>query len=414
MTNYSQKFQRQGDKKNSDYFEEYIEKIYERREKSGLNDLLGNIRAITIQVEDAQGYMEELYLMTPYRFHLAFNTDSHHIRILRIKPEYPDLILLQPNAADYHDIFSDLNNLYPNSRKKPRTRYLGEIFHTKNLQETHDLLSEQQVRFLDQSPNSFLAHDQLRFTVPSYYSSNILGYTELDFSDYSFLGQPTDLTAEQKERLEKMDTLQKHFGITKLVQGIDHLATRVLTGSREDAILEFLTMSNYYFWGAYNIEEMNSSTNINRNPNIEYELHSPAKVFTANNTPFYTKSIDNLPSPTEDFVRNFGSRMHHMAYEVEDGETAGIKNIDYVVNKLIESDIPFLAKVIGKCKDIPDLKQIFSKASQHSLLITEYVQRCKGFGGFFTKSNVAELTKAAGEDEALKPTPPGLKTMVGD
>jgi len=29
----------------------------------------------------------------------------------------------------------------------------------------------------------------------------------------------------------------------------------------------------------------------------------------------------------------------------------------------------------------------------------EYIERCNGFEGFFTKSNVAELTEAAGADE---------------
>ena len=77
------------------------------------------------------------------------------------------------------------------------------------------------------------------------------------------------------------------------------------------------------------------------------------------------------------------------------------KNIDYVVEKLISEKIPFLAQVIGECRDFPDLKQIFSKSSPHSFLITEYVQRCQGFAGFFTKTNVGYLTKAAGEDEKL-------------
>jgi len=35
------------------------------------------------------------------------------------------------------------------------------------------------------------------------------------------------------------------------------------------------------------------------------------------------------------------------------------------------------------------------------VLITEYVQRCQGYEGFFSKENVAYLTKAAGADEAL-------------
>ena len=44
------------------------------------------------------------------------------------------------------------------------------------------------------------------------------------------------------------------------------MATRILSGDREDALLEYMTMVPYYFWGAYNIMEMNSSTNVTRHP----------------------------------------------------------------------------------------------------------------------------------------------------
>jgi hypothetical protein len=145
---------------------------------------------------------------------------------------------------------------------------------------------------------------------------------------------------------------------------------------------------------------MNSSTNVNRNPNVEDEKHSPAKVFTANNTPSFVNSFDGLPMPTENFVRNYGRRMHHVAYEVLDGDhKSGEKNIDYVVGELKKLGIPFLARIVGECKDEPNLKQIFSKHSAYSLLITEYVERCYNYQGFFTKSNVAALTEAAGLDE---------------
>ena len=66
-----------------------------------------------------------------------------------------------------------------------------------------------------------------------------------------------------------------------------------------------------------------------------------------------------------------------------------------------EANLPFLAKVFGGLSDEPDLKQIFSKHSPSSLLITEYVERLKGYDGFFTKDNVAALTEAAGQDEGL-------------
>ena len=104
---------------------------------------------------------------------------------------------------------------------------------------------------------------------------------------------------------------------------------------------------------------------------------------------------------TENFVMNYGKRMHHIAYSVKDNaEGQDFDNIDFVVDTLKEHDIEFLLKVIGSAEE--GLKQIFSRTSKYSLLITEYVQRYNGFQGFFTKKNVAFLTKAAGEDDALK------------
>ena len=115
-------------------------------------------------------------------------------------------------------------------------------------------------------------------------------------------------------------------------------------------------------------------------------------------------SFKDLPMPTEDFVRNYGRRMHHIAMEITDGNhPSGGKNIDFVIATLRnKAHVEFLAKVFGECKDAPDLQQIFSKHSALSLLITEYVERCHGFDGFFTKENVAALTMAAGLDETVK------------
>ena len=158
--------------------------------------------------------------------------------------------------------------------------------------------------------------------------------------------------------------MQEEHGISDLVLGLDHMATRILSGDREDALLEYLTMVPYYFWGAYNIIEMNSSTNVTRHPDVDDDKKSPARVFTANNTPSYLNSFDNLPMPTEDFVRNFGRRMHHMAVAVIDGHVADEKNVDYVVRQLSEMGTKFLAHVVGECKDDPNLKQIFSKSSR--------------------------------------------------
>ena len=217
------------------------------------------------------------------------------------------------------------------------------------------------------------------------------------------LGERVEIDAAEISQLEQLAEFSKSHRLEELILGVDHMATRVLAGDREDAICEFLTMSNYYFWGAYNIADMNSSTNVNRNGYVEDDKTSPAKVFTANNIPSFVNSFENMPMPTEDFVRNFGRRMHHVAYEVRDGNhRAGEKNVDYVVDTIRNKGIEFLAHVVGECKDDPDLKQIFSKHSKYSILITEYVERCHGFEGFFTKSNVAALTGAAGQDESYQ------------
>ena len=400
------KYQPGGDKKNSEYFEEYRLKIYERRISSGLIDLLGNMRGVVVQVEhgDALPYLCELYLMGPYRFTVGFTSATHKVYVLTSQPEFPRLIVLEPLSADYADELTMFNRLYPLSAPKPNARYIGEIFATKDLNATREILESHNIRFNyhHETKNPFFTDAHFLFTMPSDHTWNRVGYCQLDIDDHDAqqLGNRFELDPAHLEQLNQVDAFAKEHRLNPLILGLDHMATRILSGEREDAILEFLTMSNYYFWGAYNIVEMNSSTNVNRNGHVDDDKCSPAKVFTANNTPSFVNSFENLPMPTEDFVRNYGRRMHHMAYEVVDGDhRGGEKNVDYVVNTLKEKGVDFLAHVVGECLDDPNLKQIFSKHSKYSILITEYVERCHGYEGFFTRSNVAALTAAAGKDE---------------
>jgi hypothetical protein len=88
------------------------------------------------------------------------------------------------------------------------------------------------------------------------------------------------LDDESLELLEAAGLKHHRHGLAGRVLGIDHLASRVLAGERENALLEHLTMVLYYFWGAYNIAAMNSSTNVTRHPSIGDEKQSPARVFT--------------------------------------------------------------------------------------------------------------------------------------
>lgn len=394
-----------GDKKNSDFFEEFLPRVYERRASTGVDDLVGEMAAVVVQVQhgDAVNYIAELAVMGPYRFVDARLTETHRVFLLRSQPEFPRMIVLEPLSPTYEDEITRWNELYPLSRSKPNARYIGEVYSTSSVGAVRDALEPQNIRFVydgDQE-NGFYALPHLTFTFLSDFTYNRVGYVDVDLDDLDALGLEERLTLSATDRatLDAAAELQGQRGIDGLVLGIDHLATRILAGEREDAILEYLTMVPYYFWGAYNIVEMNSSTNVTRHPNVDDDKKSPARVFTANNTPSFVNSFENLPMPTEDFVRNFGRRMHHMAYAVIDGHVADEKNVDYVVRELQELGTNFLAHVVGECKDEPNLKQIFSKSSPFSLLITEYVERCHGYEGFFTRGNVAALTAAAGEAE---------------
>jgi hypothetical protein len=394
-----------GDKKNSEFFEDYLPRIYERRAASGIDDLVGNMAAIVVSVEhgDAVAHLAELAMMGPYRLTDARLSDTHRIYLLQSQPEFPRMIVLEPLSPGFEDELTRWNSLYPLARSKPNARYVGEIYSTSSTSDVRAALEAQNIRFVydGDQPNPFYCLPHLTFTFLSDYTYNRVGYVEVDLDDLDALGlgERLTLSAADQATIEHGAALQVERGIDGLVLGLDHMATRILAGDREDAILEYLTMVPYYFWGAYNIAEMNSSTNVTRSPHVDDDKQSPARVFTANNTPSFVNSFEGLPMPTEDFVRNFGRRMHHIAYAVIDGHVADEKNVDYVVRELRELGTDFLAHVVGECKDEPNLKQIFSKSSPYSMLITEYVERCHGYEGFFTRDNVAALTEAAGESE---------------
>ena len=235
----------------------------------------------------------------------------------------------------------------------------------------------------------------LAISKPSPYTHNIVAYLEREPDELRVYALGVSLIKPdvQAAYLEAK-ALQNKIGVTDLLLPLDHLATRVYSQNREVAILEYLSLTSYYFWGAYNIKDQNSSTNVTKSAHAIPESKSPAKVFTANNTPYFINHLEHLPSPTETFVRNYGPRLHHMAISVKDGEYKGQENIDFVVDAIAENGKGFLLDVIGSKEQ--GLKQIFSNASEHSSLIVEYVQRYGSFDGFFTQENVAKLTEAAG------------------
>ena len=59
-----------GDKRNTAFFEEFLPRVYARRASSGLEQVVGPMAAIVIQVDHGNGlpYLAELALTGPYRY----------------------------------------------------------------------------------------------------------------------------------------------------------------------------------------------------------------------------------------------------------------------------------------------------------------------------------------------------------
>ena len=171
----------------------------------------------------------------------------------------------------------------------------------------------------------------------------------------------------------------------------------MLSCELDSALMELVTLTNYYFWGGYDIITMGTVTAATRAKH-GVDNRSPAKVISGNDTPYMVNSLkDGIPMPVEEFVRNYGRRLHHMAMQIEDGDhPTGGKNIDFVVNTLKnKANINFLAELVGD-GDEKSLRQTFSDVSPLSMLLTEFAQRCHGFHGFLNEANVAALANIKG------------------
>ena len=399
----SNSFPRQGDKQNSAFFEEYLERLLQERDSIGLTDMIDQVEALMITVDPGQSirYIGELALMTPYQYLVTLESKSHWTHVLRIDMNSPDLLIREVKDRRTRGIFRSLNEVYPVGARKPNSRYMGEVLRVQDMHGVVECQQQRQFRFFSQDDVRKLElPGNLAIVKPSPYTHNIVCYMErpLDQLRIYALGN-SSINPEVQDVYLAAKELQKKLRIDDLILPIDHLATRIYSQNREVAILEWLSLSSYYYWGSYNISDQNSSTNVTKSVHHNSEMYSPAKVFTANNTPYFVNHLDGLPSPTETFARNYGPRLHHIAMAVRDGETDGRENIEHVVSQIAAQGRGFLLDVIGSRDQ--GLKQIFSSASEHSSLIIEYVQRFGDFQGFFTKENVADLTHAAGVEEEL-------------
>ncbi|HNA31134.1 MAG TPA: hypothetical protein PK437_13865, partial [Thiobacillaceae bacterium] len=234
-------FPRYGDKENSDFFEEYLAKLLEERDRSGLTNEIRQIDALMITVEPgcSIAYVGELCLMTPYHYLVTLESESHFTHILRIDMSAPDVLVREVKDPNTRGIFRSLNEVYPIGAKKPNSRYMGEVFRVGSLHDVVELQKSRDVRFFDQDQIRKLElPGNMAVVKPSPYTHNIVAYwerPEANIRVYS-LGL-SSIRPDVQAAYEAAKEAQDKLALDTLLLPIDHLATRVYSQNREAAIL---------------------------------------------------------------------------------------------------------------------------------------------------------------------------------
>jgi len=340
-------------------------RVQEERRDAGLEGLVGNLDSVIIATEPAR-LVPAVYDLLRYTglscTESFFDTDSQSY-VLSL-PESASVIIRSRLATDNPFITFNKAKMTGNL---PNTRLETFVFNTNNLQDYVTIQKRRGARFLTPAPVESEYYSFIQ-TVPSRFTGNSLGFIEW-YDKYR-------LYVPQNGTRIAPDIVKPVYRHLKNISVLDHTATRVRAQDRTSAILEFIALTNYHYDFAVHVKSLNSITSVARHNKDDF-----AMVFTSGITSF---SNDADSGPTEKFIQNYGTRVHHMAFQT--------KNIEATVKALKNDGMAFLLDIVGS--EGEGLKQIFSEPSQNTLIVNEYIHRYGDFDGFFTRSNVERLTKA--------------------
>jgi 4-hydroxyphenylpyruvate dioxygenase-like putative hemolysin len=341
--------------------------ILDERRDAGLEGLVGGLDAIVVGTEQDHLLPAATELLRYTGLSCSMMYTGHFARTCTLFSEGSASLVLQTRTQGANP-FSPFNTA-PVAKKLRNTRLETLIFSTPDIAEFAAIQRSQGTVFITQEPVE-LSDGLFIQTVPSRFTGNSLGFIEWSGDRRSFwpAAGATEMTVPVKPPYPYLNNIGK----------LDHVATRVRAYERNTAILEFLSLTNYHYDFAVYVKSLNSITSVARRGTDDF-----AMVFTSGITP---DTGDGSAGPTEAFIRNYGTRVHHMAFRTNE--------IEQTVSALESDGLSFLLDLVGS----PDegLKQTFSVPSPHTMLVTEYIHRYGGFDGFFTKSNVERLTAATG------------------
>ena len=362
------------DLRNSDeYLKEKAPGIVAERKRLGLEGLVGGLQAVIINTEPERqrATAEELLRYTGLEFNGEFQDDEYRTCMLKTpgSDEFRSADFLIRSRIKGENPFYRLNTA-PKSGHLPNTRLETFVFETKDIEEYVSIQKSQGFEFLT---DGIVRMDNYSFiqTVPSRFTGNSLGFIQ-------WTGEKGSYDNSGSKALD-WDMKKPKLDHLKNVRWLDHAATRVKAQDRNQGIIEFMRLTNYNFDFAIYVKPSNSITSVARLSPKDF-----AMVFTSGISPYVN---DEISGPTEKFIHNYGSRVHHIAFQTESIEDTYIS--------LVRDEMKFLIELVGSPEE--GLKQTFTEPSGNTLLVNEYIHRYGDFDGFFSKSNVTLLTEATGK-----------------
>lgn len=348
-----------------DFLKAEIPKIEQMRKNLGLNGLVKGLNCVIINTElDNQQKTVQEYL--DYTgFQLAHIFQDQDFRTAVLVQDGSASIIIRARLKSPNPFYK--YNLHPKTEQLPNTRLETFVFEVPNLAKYVEIQKSQGISFLTEN---ILDNDNFSFiqTHPSPYINTSYGFIQSK--------RKKDYFPDEFHEINDWTNQKPDYPHLKNIYQLDHTATRVRAQERDAAIVEFMKMTNYNFEFAIYVKHLNSITNVTRLSAKDF-----AMVFTSGITPF--ESLEKT-GPTEKYTYNYGPRVHHMAFHTE--------NIDGTYQGLGETGMKFLIELVGS--EDEGLKQTFTVQSPTTMIVNEYIHRFGDFDGFFTKSNVTDLTRS--------------------
>jgi hypothetical protein len=348
-------------------------RIISDRKRLGLDGLVGGLEAVIINTEPQRQKQsaDELLRYSGLEHQGTLEDDEYRTCLLR-SPNYSEF-----KSADFlirsrikgENPFCKVN-MALKSRHLPNTRLETFVFETRDIERYVSIQKSQGVKFLT---DEIVREEDYSFiqTVPSRFTGNSLGFIQRT-------GEQGRYETEGCKPLGWELKKPKHDHL-KNIRWLDHAATRVKAQDRNSAIVEFMKLTSYNLDFAIYVKTLNSITSVARRSPKDF-----AMVFTSGISPYVS---DEISGPTEKFIQNYGTRVHHIAFQTE--------SIEDTIDSLVKDEMKFLIELVGSQEE--GLLQTFSEPSTNTLLVNEYIHRYGDFDGFFSKSNVALLTEATGK-----------------